>query len=191
MTDYNIKFTDSSKPPIRLGPKSINTDYDITLFGRTRLRYGREMNENLLHLLEHFACPEDPNNIGNPDLSVSILNLLSNPVEGQIWLNSTQNRPFFWDGSQWLPMSLTGDYAANSGIIAHGEYLPRPVSDLGYVFPYSECAWIVSPANVPVYASHIVCYVDSDGKLTMLYRENLSPISTPGCANYFIVGVKQ
>jgi hypothetical protein len=148
------------------------------------------MNENILHLLEHFACPEDSDNIGNPDLSVAIENLLANPTEGQIWLNSTQERPFFWDGSEWVPFSLTGDFAANSGIITHNEYIPRPVSDSGYVFPYSECAFIVSPANIPVQSSLIWCYVNTDGRVVSRYREGLSPTATDGCANYLIVGIK-
>lgn len=190
MTDYNVKYTDSALTPITLVPKDINSDRDVTLFGRTRLRYGQEMNENILHLLEHFACPEDPDNVGNPDIDTAIDSLLQNPVEGQLWLNSTQERPFFWDGSAWVPLSLTGDYAANSGIISHGEYLPRPVSDSGYVFPYSECAFIVSPANVPVRSSLIWCYVSSAGKLTMRYRDALSPTATSGCANYLIIGIK-
>lgn len=191
MTDYNVKYTDSAQTPITLVPKDINTDHDVTLFGRTRLRYGQEMNENMLHLLEHFACPEDPDNIGNPDLSTAIDNLLANPVEGQMWLNSTQDRPFFWDGTEWLPISLTGDYAANSGILIHGEYLPQPVSDSGYVFPYSECAWIVSPANIPVRVGTLIwCYTSSDGRITMRYREYLSSTATSGCANYLIIGIK-
>lgn len=190
MTDYNVKYTDTAKTPIVLVPKDINSDLDVTLFGRTRLRYGREMNENLLHLLEHFSCSEDPENIGNPDLSVSIDSLLENPVEGQLWLNSTQQRPFFWDGTEWVPLSLSGDYAANSGVILHGEYIPRPVSQDGYIFPYSECKIIVSPANVPVRATLVWCYANSSGRVTMLYRDGISPSSVPGCANYFIFGIK-
>lgn len=190
MTDYTVNFTDASQTPITLVPKDINSDRDVTLFGRTRLNYGKEMNENMLHLLEHFSCPEDPDNVGNPDLTVAIDTLLSNPTEGQMWLNSTQERPFFWDGTQWLPISLTGDYAANSGIITHGEYLPRPVSDSGYVFPYSECAWIVSSANVPVNAQLIWCFTSSTGRVTCRYREVLSLTAVDGCANYLIVGIK-
>lgn len=190
MTDYNVKYTDKNKTPIVLVPKDINSDQDVTLFGRTRLNYGKEMNENLLHLLEKFACPEDSLNPGNPDLDVSTDSLLENPVEGQFWLNSTQNRPYFWDGTAWFPLGLLGDYAANFGILIDGSQIPAPVSESGYVFPMSECSWIVSPANLPDRVNYVFCNTNSSGGITMKYRLASGGSLISGCASYFIIGIR-
>ena len=56
---YNIKFTNKNKPGIEIAEDAINNAAtDITLFGRKRLEYGKDLNANLLHILENFACPE-------------------------------------------------------------------------------------------------------------------------------------
>ena len=65
-------------------------------------------------------------------MEIAVDDLLSNPVEGQIWLNSTTDSPYFWDGTRWVPFGMVDDYAANSGRIAHGEQIPLPVSTTGY-----------------------------------------------------------
>lgn len=190
MTDYTIKYTKNSKSPIVLEPKGIDKSTDITLFGRTRLQYGRDMNENLLHLLEKFSCPEDPLNPGNPNLSLSVDNLLSNPVEGQIWVNVTQNRPFFWNSVKWVPLGLLSDYAANSGLVADGNYLPLPISESGYEFTYDECVMIVAPSNLPDSVESFSCSVDTNGLVTCTYNLIGAPSSVSGCANYLIMGIK-
>lgn len=61
MSTYSIKHTDLTKPPIIVDEGSLD-DYslDIALFGRIRLEYGERLNQNLLNLLENFACPSDP-----------------------------------------------------------------------------------------------------------------------------------
>lgn len=65
MPTYSVKHTDINKSPITVDEGSLD-DYslDIALFGRIRLEYGERLNQNLLNLLENFACPseeeEDP-----------------------------------------------------------------------------------------------------------------------------------
>jgi len=190
MTDYNVKFTNTDNPTILLEPKDINKDYSITFFGRTRLNYGRDMNENLLHLLEHFACREDSENPGNPDLTIAIDDLLANPVEGQVWLNSTTEVPYFWDGSRWVAFGMLDDYAANSGRISHGQQIPMPVSTSGYEFSPEECVWIVSPSNLPGIVDYFICKTDSDAFVNMQYSLITSSSMIDGCANYLIFGLK-
>lgn len=190
MTDYIVNKTDNNLPGIILSEKDINKDTDVTLFGRTRLSYGKDMNENLLHLLEHFSCPEDPGNIGNPDLSVAVDDKLLNPQIGQIWLNSTQDRPFFWDGTKWVGISLTSDYAANFGTIIDGEQIPKPIGQNGYEFDYDECVWIVSPANLPNRVNFVVCTTNQFAYVLMKYRVTGTTSLVSGCANYMIVGIK-
>ena len=103
MTIYNVNKTDIRLDSIEIDEKEINQSTDITLFGRKKLQYGTQLNQNLLHLLENFACPENPFNPGNPDLNtasadqVSGQKFLSKPTNGQLWYNSTQNCLFVYN----------------------------------------------------------------------------------------------
>jgi hypothetical protein len=192
MTIYNVNRTRANISPIRLNPKEVNTDYDVTLFGRERLAYGKEMNENLVGLLENFSCPESNLVPGTPDLNASIDNKLSNPLEGQLWYNSTQKMLFRWDGTSWIPLSKSGDVAGNWGVIADGEQLPQPINPrTGLAFPYSKCVWIVSPFNYPDNVDWAVCSANSPiGVVKSRYRISGNVISVSGFANYMIVGIE-
>lgn len=193
---YNVKYTDKNKTPIEISEDSINTSStDITLFGRKKLDYGRDMNEALLHILENFACPEDSLNPGNPDLnSVTTVGsttkrLLQTPVEGQCWYNKTQEVMFFWSGTAWTPLSMKGDIAVNWGTVCDGEQIPAPVGENGYIFPYSECVWIVSPASTSGEFEYILCYTDEDANVTMRYGTGGVDFRT-GIASYMIIGLR-
>lgn len=197
MTDYNVKFTNKDKTPITISENNVNnTATDISLFGRKRLEYGRDMNANFLHILENFACEENPLLPGNPDLSKTAFladttkRLLSTPVEGQLWFNVTQESLFVFNGSSWVALGMVGDIAANWGVIAHGEQLPRPVNQHGYVFEYSECSWIVSPFAIGNVFTYMQCLTDEFANVTMFYNPEGSSTPTFGCANYLIVGIK-
>jgi hypothetical protein len=56
---------------------------DITLIGKNSTSYGEFFNENLVHLLENFANTSAPNN----------------PIAGQLWFDTTENRLKVYDGS--------------------------------------------------------------------------------------------
>jgi hypothetical protein len=193
---YHVKFTDKNKVPIGVTDNDINIDNtDITLLGRTKLDYGQDLNANLLHILENFACEEDITNIGNPDLSkTSTLadtskKLLSTPIEGQMWWNKTQRAMFLWDGNRWNPIAMQGDLAVNWGIVCDGEQIPRPQSDNGYIFDYSECVWIISPIAVEFPFEYIVCYTDAGANVTMKYGlSNSTVVDAP--ASFMIVGIR-
>ena len=156
------------------------------------------MNANFLHLLENFACPEQPNFLPtSPDFTkISDKDsqgrkLLSNPIEGQLWFNTTQETLFVFDGADWLALGMAGDIAANWGVIADGETIPQPKNKSGYIFPYSECSWIVSPLKIEGGFRYMQCFTDENAKVTMQYTPDSSgatPVS--GCATYMIVGIK-
>jgi hypothetical protein len=169
---YNIKYTNNSKPPIEVNNESdVSGIFTIDLFGRAFLEYGEQLNESLIKLLEHCACPEHPNTAGVPDLEKG--ESLRRPVEGQLWYNTTQQIFFCWNfvENKWTPLSNRSDVAANWGEIAHGESLPRPVNLLNnYEFPYSQCIWMVSPQTIPSRFNYHVCTTDSNAVVTMLYR---------------------
>lgn len=197
MTTYNVKFTDVNVPPVIIDQGDLNTsDLSVALFGRINLEYGDLLNEDLLHLLEHFSCPEDPDQPGTPDLSVAVENTLSQPPEGQLWFNSTQRSPFIWNGEEWVAVGSSADYAANWGKIRHNQQLPLPVSSSGYEFSYSECVWILTPSGITQTQlgangfSYMVCTADESGLVNHRYTRNGDNIIVEGIANYVIIGIR-
>lgn len=192
MAQYDVKFTNNydavNNPnglhPIVIQEESINTQTDIALFGRKRLSYGRDMNQNMLSLLEKFACPENPLIPGTPDLSKSG-GKLTNPIMGQMWYNETQKIPFMWDGTTWVSLLSHGSIASNWGIISNGQQLPQPVGDDGYTFTYNECVWIVGPFSIDGEIFDYTIETDSNGVVTATYNSG-----QPLVVNYLIVGIK-
>jgi microcystin-dependent protein len=86
---YNVNFTDSvNKGSITVEENSPNDETSVTLVGRNLSDYGKIVNENFLHLLENFANSSPP----------------LNPVEGQLWYDSTTNidQLKIYDGAQWV-----------------------------------------------------------------------------------------
>ena len=168
---YTVEFADKNKSPISIDEEQIDTSTDITLFGRRRIAYGQELQENLLHILENFACPESSANPGNPDVNASYNNLLAVPTQGQFWYNSTKKLLNYFDGEHWVPLAQEDDLAANWGIIAHGQFLPKPVNELtGRVFDYDECVYIVSPFSIPKTIDYMICNANDSGYVTSQYR---------------------
>lgn len=86
---YEVNFTDSvNKGFITVEDKSVNTETSLGLTGRNLSDYGNIVNENFLHLLENFANNNAP----------------SNPVEGQLWYDTTAGveQLKIYDGTTWL-----------------------------------------------------------------------------------------
>lgn len=189
---YVIRFTDPANGTITVGKNALITDEaDIAFPGKSRLEYGKIFNENVVHILENFACPEDADNPGNPDFDVAYAELLERPVYGQFWYNSTNTRLYFWNGSNWVPMSRMDDVAGNSGVISHGQTIPLPISTVtGYEFTADECVFFVSPFYIPDEFDYFICTVDLDGLVTSQYRLLSGGDLVDACANYMVVGIK-
>lgn len=217
MSNYQIKFTDIAKASINVGEKDINTEKDVTLFGRLRLNYGKDLNENFLHILENFACPSSnpnaplleqaPDTTATTDPNNTIAKLVT-PVEGQLWFNTSiistgeidgngspvtyNGLPFVYDGTRWRPLGDAGSsIAANWGQIADGAVIPAPVNQNGYTFNYSECSWIVSPFNQNDTASYMICRTIGEEPLVQMqyiFEGSSEPVS--GISNYLIVGIR-
>lgn len=195
MTDYNVKFTDINTTPITIAEDTVNRDsLDVVLFGRIRQNYGEEVNEDLLNVLENFACPESPfttsDEDATPDFTQTSKEQLRHPTEGQFWYNSTRELIYFWDASQWVYLPKRGTYAANWGQILHGQQLPKPVNIHGKIFDYDECIWSVSPASINGIIDSMNCNTDNVATVTMQYRYANTEGFVNGIANYLIVGVK-
>ena len=190
---YVLEFTDKRKGTIAVPRKSLIKDQaDIIFVGKDRTEYGEEFDENLLHLLENFSAPELVGSLNvEPDTSETIDGILSRPLEGQTWFNSTKKRFYVYNKTRWLPLGSTDDVAGNRGVILSGESLPKPVSIVtGYTFDYSECSWNVSPFNVPGEIEFAECYTDNNAVVTMRYRLLGETAMRDGYANYQILGIR-
>lgn len=190
---YVIYYTNLDQGSIQIQKSALIVDeLDIALIGKTRLEYGEIFNENTLHLLENFACPESAE--GVPDYSVAYGNLLENPTIGQIWYNKTQEKPFVYSvNDTWIPLGTMNDVAGNSGVIFNDEFLPLPLASDGYVFDYDECAWVVSPFHLPDEIDFMHCFTfaeDGGYKVKMEYRITGQLTLNPGYVNYQIIGIR-
>ena len=194
---YNVKHTDRSVPSIPVPETEVNdTALDVTLFGRINPEYGEVLDENLLNLLENFACPENTVlstefDIATPDLTQTSKDQLAQPTIGQFWFNSTRGMVYYWAGDRWVPMPLRENYAANWGSVMDGQQLPRPVSPItGHVFDYADCIWTVAPAAFTGRPAFISCATDNNAVVTMQYRLSGTNTMLMGLANYIIVGIR-
>ena len=192
---YVINYTDIVKGTITIPKASVITDIlDITLIGKSLLDYGEIFDENVLHILENFACPQiNPpiDGVITPDLSQandekpSSTPLLSHPTTGELWFNRTDNHLYVYGtGNVWLPVKLRSDIAANSGIIVHGEQIPLPAG----ITSYSQCSYFVSPQYLDETPNYVACYADANGVVYMRYRPSTSANMVDGLANYIIFG---
>jgi hypothetical protein len=193
MTDYNVRFTDTNKLALTVEQDSERLQgIDLVLFGRSLLEYGEQLNENMLRLLENFACPESVSSagfLGYPDSSLAN-DTLTEPVAGQLWYNTTRKGLYQHDGTRWNKLASGSDYAANWGQVADGQLLPMPVASDGYVFSYDECVWVVSPAGHAGRFDYMIATTDAATKVNMKYRQLGTNNLTSGNVNYLIVGIR-
>jgi hypothetical protein len=64
---------------------------DLTLIGKNTSSYGELFNENFVHILENFANTSSPNN----------------PIQGQLWYDTSEGRLKIYDGAGWKVSSGT------------------------------------------------------------------------------------
>jgi microcystin-dependent protein len=87
---YIVNFTDrENKTPITVFDNTSSTDTSLTFPGRNVTGYGQIIAENFLALLENFASANEP----------------VNPVEGQLWYDSTDGILQIWDNTSWKAAS--------------------------------------------------------------------------------------
>ena len=110
MAVYTIRYSDATKNPILLYPKSVDGPgssrhhTDLRLYGQGAELWGEGTAEDLLRLLENFACPA----VGSPPAPDPTV--ISNPIEGQVWFNNTSNRLYVYDaGGNWTALTTSED----------------------------------------------------------------------------------
>jgi len=188
---YNVNYTDSRKTPIQVDPDTQLNGLPVKLFGRAFLEYGEQLNETFLSILENFSI-EQAEGLFPPEPNLTSFSSprLENPVEGQTWHNKTDDAIYFYDGAIWVKLGSRNDIGANWGQVLNGEQIPRPVSPDGYVFPYEECIWSVSPASYLENFTNMVCYTDDQARVSIRYDRESTGERIASVANYLIVGIK-
>jgi len=109
-TVYQIKYTDGIRtitiqPGTLNGPGGVLSDSDLQLYGQGTLAWGAGVDQNLLRLIENFACPESILVPGEPmgDAEIGVVGAgINNPNEGQQWFNTDDQKLYFYDGSIWV-----------------------------------------------------------------------------------------
>jgi microcystin-dependent protein len=87
---YIVNFTDKeNKSPLTVFDNTSSTDTTLTFPGRNVTGYGQIIAENFLNLLENFASSNEP----------------VNPIEGQLWYDSTNGTMMLWDNTDWKAAS--------------------------------------------------------------------------------------
>lgn len=86
-TYYYIDYSDSSKPTFVVRPGEFNTENASVVFlGTGTGFYGKDMNQNMLRLLENFSYDEEP----------------KSPTEGQVWYNAETERTYVYGNTgEW------------------------------------------------------------------------------------------
>ena len=93
---YEIRKSDGTFL-VSVNDGTVNTTKTtIKLIGRAFPNYGDELNTNMVHMLEHFASSVSP----------------SNPLIGQIWMDTFTGILKFWNGTAWTNIVSVGSGAA-------------------------------------------------------------------------------
>ena len=96
---YQVNYTDSTNPskvPITVQDQSLNNQTSVTFVGKNYPGYAPVIAQDFLHLLENFASPQTSTN--TPANA-----LLSSPIQGQLWYNTTTSTLLIYDGTTWTP----------------------------------------------------------------------------------------
>lgn len=88
---YSIKLSNGTPLPIVNEAVKDDTSTSISLVGKNYANYGIVLNENIVHVLENFSNNTAP----------------QNPLQGQLWWNSTDKVLHVYTGNRWKSMVST------------------------------------------------------------------------------------
>ena len=165
---YTVNFTDrENKTPITVFDNTSSTDTSITFPGRNVTGYGQIIAENFLHLLENFSSATAP----------------VNPVEGQLWYNSTDevlylsDRSGNWKAASNIQRSGAEPPASSS---KNGELWVDTVSQQLYIFSGSRWILVGPTYSTGLRSGPIVeAITDSDNqeKVVLIFYIDDVPVS--------------
>lgn len=129
---YIVNFTDKeNKVPITVYDNTSNTDTSLKFPGRNVTGYGQIIAENFLAVLENFAGSTAP----------------TNPIEGQLWYDSSTGVLQLWDNTQWKAASNIQKSTSEPSVETSrvGELWVDTTNQQLYVF--SGSSWILIGPN--------------------------------------------
>lgn len=129
---YIVNFTDKeNKVPITVYDNTSNTDTSLKFPGRNVTGYGQIIAENFLAVLENFAGSTAP----------------TNPIEGQLWYDSSAGVLQLWDNTQWKAASNIQKSTSEPSVETSrvGELWVDTTNQQLYVF--SGSSWILIGPN--------------------------------------------
>lgn len=86
---YQINKTDGTIVATVADGQVDNLSTDITLIGKNYSGFGEALNENFVKLLENFSSTSAP----------------TNPIRGQIWFDTSENKLKVYNGTDFIPVS--------------------------------------------------------------------------------------
>ena len=95
---YSIKDTRNNTVDTIADAALTTTDYGIQLPGKNYAGYGDAITQTLYPVLENFACP---NSGSDTPVPINPTVDLSNPVDGQLWFDTSDVKLRIWNGTSW------------------------------------------------------------------------------------------
>jgi microcystin-dependent protein len=137
---YQVNYTETTNPaktPITVADQTLNSQTSLTFVGKNYAGYAPILATDLLHLLENFASPMNASGTGPANAT------LTNPVQGQLWYDNTNNLLKVYDGTTWnaagsIKKATTAPLVANSSA---GDLWVNTVSSQLYLFSGSN--WLL------------------------------------------------
>lgn len=124
---YRNDLLDSGFPIVLNDGDKNSSTTSITFIGRRYANYGEIIQENLLHMLEHFAGDIPPDN----------------PITGQIWYDTSESTLKFYTGSGWERVKseiLVGTTLPSSA--SAGELFFLESGENAVLYVYNGSNWI-------------------------------------------------
>jgi hypothetical protein len=100
MTTYTINLTNGSTLTTIAAQTTDVTHTPITLLGQGYLNYGQTFNDNLVHMVEHFANTTAP----------------LYPLNGTLWWDNGYSIFRVWNGTAWIALRPDAVYTNDAGI---------------------------------------------------------------------------
>lgn len=104
---YRINTTDGRLLVDLIDGRVDNTTMDLYLIGKNVSGFGEYLNENFVRLTENFSSSAAP----------------SNPLRGQLWYDTTEERLKIYNGVQFTPTDTTVVSSSNPGLTAGGIWI--------------------------------------------------------------------
>jgi hypothetical protein len=128
MAQYIINFTDGNKSPFNISPyttngpvspivlsldsSAVSANTSLLFYGQGMPNYGERIQENMLHIMEHFSGPTAP----------------TYAIEGQMWYDSPAgigspvqaNKLKIYNGASWNEVILSTGTSAMAAVLDMG-----------------------------------------------------------------------